>query len=646
MTKKILYGVGLVLAILMILGLIINSVLPILGINKPLTTIPIWISVVLVFGVILCIGYFKGLIQLTKLRIPLPVILVTLLPIAAIVGTELVNYTGSNLVLMIMLPMLVVVTIICMFTKVIPKQYWAYTIWMMALAVVLHRSLVSPYLIGTDSVLELRCARDVYSNGIWTTQLKDQSSVITMFSAYNTVLSITILPTMIANILFINCEWVLKLVFPILLSLVPVAVYELIKDYFSDKIAFLSAFALMSVYSFYTIVLMTQKQLIAFVFLAIFLLMYFDKKYNSKYKNVLLGMLGIGIIFSHYGTAIMFIGIIGVLALLSRKWSNIIMVGVLVCIAFTWYYSVGNSIVVNNMSHYSTVIMSNSDNGTEENPPGLIVRLITKGVSYLPPPLLILYVFSQLLICTGFIIVVWEWLKKKSKNINLQFIVISAIFLIILALEVFPSFSNLIGLDRVYIYCMMILFPLMFYAISKIKYATLISVAFVAVFFLMNIGFINQLIDKPLINSFALNPQSADDSIFTSKQLESAKWALEQDDAPIYTDNYGKYIFYYIDIPAKIIDQRITKNVMVYGLKAKKPFVKSDIPADSLIYLRKYNVNYNQLTMHYYDYDYEYTVGFPMEELGSFQEVINTARVVYENEDSKVLKTTIPYTYN
>jgi len=52
----------------------------------------------------------------------------------------------------------------------------------------------------------------------------------------------TILPVMVSKLASIAGLWVLKLIFPIMFSLVPLAVYEMLKTQFSDKTAFLSSF--------------------------------------------------------------------------------------------------------------------------------------------------------------------------------------------------------------------------------------------------------------------------------------------------------------------------------------------------------------------------------------------------------------------
>jgi uncharacterized membrane protein len=641
MAKKILYIMGCAVALLMMLGLLINYLLPLFGVSKPLTTIPI-ITSVLVCLIITGLIYFrKHKITIHKPHIPIPVLLLVLIPILVIGGTELVNYTGNNILLMIMIPLIVVVPIICLFTKVIPENYWSFAIWMMALAVVLHRSLVSPYLIGTDSVIEFRCFRDTIDRGIWvSSNYASAPQAISMFLNYNTTLSVTILPTMISKLFFIDGLWVFKVVFPVLLSTVPVAVYELVKSQFNSKIALLSAFGLMSIFSYFTILLMTQKQLVSFFFMSIFFVLYFDK--SIKIKLPLLFVLGCGVIFSHYGTAIIFIGLVLLVSVVSKKIPYIIMGLILGGIAFMWYKFSGNGITASGISYYSESIIS-TEKVTGDTPTGIIPRLINQGVTYLPNPLLILYVISQIMVVAGFVIVCYRWIFKHIRNIRLEYLVMSLAFLVVLALEIFPKFSNLIGLDRVYIYCMMVLFPFVFVTIDRFKYWAIIGLVLVSALFLWNVGYINEIEGHPLTNSIALDTNKSDDAIYTQGEMQGAMWVLYNTDGNgICSDNYGQYIFYSLDVPSKDL-QRVLDSILFYTIIDGQTVVKNNIKSGTYIYLRRYNIQNEQLTMHYFDYRYEYTVGFKIKDLVGFSEIIDSSKLVYQSKDCKVIQTTKDY---
>lgn len=631
--KKLVYGVGLFIVFLTLLGLMINYIGKWIGVVHPLNT-PIilgvfWISVFITLGI-----NKKRIYDWVKSwhGIHPSAYLLMFLPIMAIVGAELVNYTNSNIILMIMLPLIVLVPIMCLVKK-IPQNYWGFAIWMMALAILLHRALISPNLSGSDNILELSCFRATYLGQ----SFPQPNAVGSFYGTYNTVLSVTILPTMIQRITAISGVWIFKLVYPLLLSIVPVAIYELVKGQFNAKFALLSAFLVMSVYTFYTEILITDKTLIATVLFAVFLLMYFTKQ-----KWYLLVLMGIGVILSHYATAILFVILIIGMALVSRRKSDIVMSFIFVVVGVSWYLTQGNGASANHLSDIGkSLVTANTGIISSSGTINEVVRLFTRGVSYLPFSTLILYVISQILIGLGFLYMCWRLFIKKIKDVQLEYLALSFMLLALLALEIIPRFSSLIGLDRIYLYCMMALAPFMFVALSKIKCWVVISVILVGLFFLTNVGFVNQIIGHPLSNSIALDYQGSDYPVFTNQEIAGAEWLIANHNAEVYTDAYSQLIFYYIDSSTNIKDT-LTDNLMMFKLVPNLVVINT-IPSGSYIYLRKYNYNHNELTLVYYDFNVENITQYPISDLGSFAQVINSANMVYQNTDCEIIKTTINY---
>jgi len=631
--KKLVYGFGLLIVFLMVLGLAINYIGKWIGVLHPLNT-PIiltvfWLSVIVVVGI-----NKQRIYNWVKSwqKIHPSAYFLMLLPIMAIIGAEIVNYANSNIVLMVMLPLIVLVPIMCL-TKKIPQNYWGFAIWMMALAILLHRALISPNLSGSDNILESSCFRATYLGQ----SFPQVNAVGSFYGTYNTVLSVTILPTMIERITAINGVWIFKLVYPLLLSIVPVAVYELIKGQFNAKYALLSAFLVMSVYTFYTEILITDKTLIATILFAVFLLMYFTKQ-----KWYFLILVGIGVILSHYATAILFVVLMVGITFVSRKKSDIVMSLIFIVVGLSWYLTQGNGASANHLSDIGkSLISANTGIISSSGTINEVVRLFTSGVSYLPFSTLILYVISQILVSLGFLYICWRLFIKRVKDVQLEYLVLSLMLLILLTLELIPRFSSLIGLDRIYLYCMMALAPFMFVALSKIKGWVVISLILVGLFFLTNVGFINQIIGHPLSNSIALDYQGSDYPVFTNQEIKGAEWLIANHNADVYTDAYSQLIFYYIDSSTNIKDN-LTDNLMLFKL-IPNPVIVNQIPVGSYIYLRKYNFNRNELTLVYYDFNVEDITEYPINELGSFAQVVNAAKLVYQNSDCEIIQTTTNY---
>jgi hypothetical protein len=188
---------------------------------------------------------------------------------------------------------------------------------------------------------------------------------------------------------------------------------------------------------------------------------------------------------------------------------------------------------------------------------------------------------------------------------------------------------------------MMALAPFMFVALSKIKGWVVISLILVGLFFLTNVGFINQIIGHPLSNSIALDYQGSDYPVFTNQEIKGAEWLIANHNADVYTDAYSQLIFYYIDSSTNIKDN-LTDNLMLFKL-IPNPVIVNQIPVGSYIYLRKYNFNRNELTLVYYDFNVEDITEYPINELGSFAQVVNAAKLVYQNSDCEIIQTTTNY---
>jgi uncharacterized membrane protein len=376
--------------------------------------------------------------------------------------------------------------------------------------------------------------------------------------------------------------------------------------------------------------------------------MLFDKN-NKLY---LLGLLALGVILAHYGTAILFIGLIIGYSIATRKIKYIVLSVTLFIIGFVWYRTQNSGIVANQVTSISQWVASTPAIGIGSGTiadvhstfGNMIVRMFVQGVTYLPLPLLILYVISQVLIVAGFIIVSWRWILKKVRNISIGYMALALMSLGLLALELLmKQLANIIGIERIYLFCLMFLAPFVFVAINKFKRLEIVAVLFVGLFFLLNVGFINQVGGKPISNSIALNPNESDYPIFTSKEIEGANWLVTHTTGSIYTDTYSQFIFYYYNIPADDT-YRVWSNIILFDLdKDSNPIVTNELSQGSYIYLRKFNIEHEEMTIHYFHYNTEGTVAYSLDRLGKFGQVVETAEIVYQNSDCKVLRTTIGY---
>jgi uncharacterized membrane protein len=664
MTKRILYGIGLLFIFLMVLGLVLNYLLPILGISNPLTSVPIVVSFwacVIIVAILNRKRIYHWLISFKKPSIPKSVYALILLPIMAVGGAELVNYLSSNILVMILMVMIVVVPIVCMFTKFIPKQYWSFAIWMMALSLILQVALISNSLWGADNILEYGCYRVTDMNGVY-----NSSPSITQYPTYYTSLAVTILPIMINKIFGIGGFWIFKIIFPILLSFLPVAVYETIKTQFSEKYAILSAFLTMSTYLFFTTMLTSEKQLVSMTLLSIFILAMVDN--GIRRKALLLFTIGLGIIVSHYSTAGLFVILFGLTAIIlqivnilrlklkhnekdlvpsKRFWLAV----VLVITCFGWYWLIGNGVVIRTFFGIGHYIAAGANVGANNAPISAqtsamikqnhVLYLIENGSNYMPYSLLIAYLFTQVLIGIGIIVALWQTYKKKV-HIHPAFLCFAIIMIGLMALELVSArFTAFIGMDRIYPIVLLILCVFMIVGAEFVlrKKAMIFSVVILVVFFLMNTGFIQQIVGFPLKNAISISQNAEDFTVFTDKEVAGARWAVSQN-MPIYYDDVAQFLFDYVAVTADKVASN-EGNILLRNYGEYK--VANDVSVGSLIYLRKFDIVHNKIPLGYLYPEVRDAQLVALDNLGDFSQVLRSGVVVYQNSDCRIIKTTVDY---
>ena len=691
--QVLLYSIGMSIAFLMFLGFFINLLYPYIGISRPISTLPLIITITLVLSILCFIAYIRDRrfseptrFNLSSLLSP-PALFLLLLPILAVLGAQLVNFYQSNLLLMILMVLLALVPLLLAFTRHLPERLYPLAIIMVALSLILHRSLISPYLWGADIISEYACFRTVVMNGFWT------SSSPNLIPAYNATLSVTILPAILTSLLSIDGLWVFKLIFPLSLSLVPLAMYQMLREQFGKKTAFLSAFFLMSMYLFYTVFPGVDKQLIATLFLALFAMLMVDKSIGGGIKTALLSVFGIALIVSHYSTAFLLVIIVPAalvfLYLLRRRSAvlTISLAAILITVTFTWYLLQSDGAVVKQFIGMgeTAVTMETATPDAETITPTIEShRMIAQGSENLPDTLRHIYIFTQFLLVVGIIGFIWRWLKRREKGISDEYMAFALLFLGILGLElIIPRFSLVISLDRIYSVCLFflapfcilggelliktlaiwlspafwktqvldklrqVLAPMTLPSGSKVNTLTLkISAVFCAFSLLLNTGFIYELAGQPLGNSIALSQDNVDFPIYNNQEFAAAEWLLYKNTITepdsIYYDSRTYHLFNYLDVLSEEITGKAMGTIL-YRPKNKTSEVITEVPAGSYIYLRSFNIEQQQLSLGWPGYQTMDVQQVGMGELGAFSTVITESSVIYSNGGARVLYTVSSY---
>lgn len=295
------YAFGLSLVTVMVIGAVASLILPLVGISR-----------IIEFDVLLAISVFLATIaaaaldeQLTvsfpRNRLSSPVLYgVLLLAPTSILGSALYTDTGNNLVL---LGLLLTIGLIPVYIVLFSTKTWYYPllIWSISLALLYHGQISTSFTITQplpQLTMELGRWIPNYADGV--------GSLLPNGVLYPTYAVITGLPMAV--------EW--NLVNPIIVSFLPVTLYETYRRHLSDSGSFLAVSIFVSAYSFYVLYPTAGRAATPVIFIALLGLAHSTDGISKQRRLVLLLCFGFGIAVSHYGTAYvvmfaLYVGLVG-----------------------------------------------------------------------------------------------------------------------------------------------------------------------------------------------------------------------------------------------------------------------------------------------------------------------------------------------
>jgi uncharacterized membrane protein len=309
--KKALLWIGLSISLLMFGGLFLNSLYP--YVSQPLSLPPILLTFNLIIISLALLSYTKnkenfniGMIfnfQLDlKAKLVSPLLLPLIFPIMAILGTYLMNTTQNNIILLLMLfsiPLYIVVVVLL--KEKVHKITYPISIWMIGLGLLLMHGLTSWHIVGRDVHFEYYVYNLALNGFHW--------SISEYQNPYNACLSITILPVIYSVLSNFNGEYIFKLFFALIGSVIPLVIYTKSKKYVGELGGFFAS--LLFVFQTYFIyILGIVRQEIAFLFFFLSILVLFESKIGNLSRKFLFIILICSVIVSHYATAYFAIALI------------------------------------------------------------------------------------------------------------------------------------------------------------------------------------------------------------------------------------------------------------------------------------------------------------------------------------------------
>jgi uncharacterized membrane protein len=308
-----LYAIGISISVVIFVGLLLNTLAPLVGINDPLSTF----HLILVFSVVivgLCIAsYTRDRNFAAPTQVPIDTVSpgqlsLLLLPFLSIFGAYLVTYYEINWLILFMLIGIGIAVIVVSLRNQIGGSTYALAIFVISLSLLLSNALVSRYLWGWDVLGEANVVNHVVTSAVWNPayNVDFNSPLSQTVTQYNSVLSTAIFGPIVSKIGNIDIAPLFKIVYPVLYALVPVALYQLFRKQTSDIIAFLSSFYFVTALTFSMEMLSLPRQEIAELFLVLVLLLIFDRTFRTATKRGLLVLFSATLVVSHYGIAYLF----------------------------------------------------------------------------------------------------------------------------------------------------------------------------------------------------------------------------------------------------------------------------------------------------------------------------------------------------
>ena len=476
--ETLLFSVGLSIAFLMFGGLFINEFYFLFGVSQPLSLMPLIItlnSLILIGGVLVYLRSEEAkLFNTDSLQTSPFALLLVCLPILSIVGAMWVNAHGNNIILLLMIIAISLLFIVGVLSKkVLPSKFYPFAVFMIAIAILYHSSLISNYIVpyGSDVPVEYFVFKTTENNAYWSSTPFFFRDIV--YGRNNAMLSVTILPTIYSVLLHIDSTWMFKLLFPLIFAFVPLGLYQVWQTYISKKHAFIAAFLFMAQFTFYTEMLGLNRQIIAELFFVLLLLVIVNKKMKPLSKKMFFMVFSFALVTSHYGLAEIFLFflffalIFQIVLKRSSKNVTVSMVVFFFVVMFVWYIFTSGSVTFDSFVEFGDYVYGQLGNFFD---PAAREQTVLRGLGMEGSPSFwntisrIFAYLTQALIVVGFVgLVTKRAISRFEQEFRFgdEFFVFSSIALTFLAaLILVPGLAQTMNMTRFYHILLFFLAPL------------------------------------------------------------------------------------------------------------------------------------------------------------------------------------------
>ncbi len=557
----------------------------------------------------------------------------TLFPLISIIGVFLLNRYGNGLILNILIISIGLYILFTINFAVINSQVvYPIVLFCIGLALLLMSGLITSHVLhACDIEWEALLFRSVMSNQYWD-NLQFTSE---WYGTYNSCLSVTLLPAIYAIILGIHWEFIFKLIFPLLFSVVPVVGYTIFRNFLSNSYSFIAGLFLLSQNIFITIIQLPRQE-IALIFFSLMLLVLFNVQMQKSHKSLLLITFGLSLIVSHYTTAyicLILITPLWILRCFSNKYQKLPvlrkyfsieypklqadltlpMILLLVVFMFLWYSQITETQFVNMVTFQEHLVNNLGkifalESRNAESMKNLIFSNIT--------PIIFIrmsIVYTTLVLTTIGALHILFKPSKLSLNTNYR-VLLGMSELLLMSTMLLPYVSKGYGLQRLYFQLIVVLAPAFVVGIllisrkmklpAKIIFSTIILLLIISE---MGVLFIGSN-EYPASYTMLLN---ANGSFYTRHQvfdqeIAAINWLSTNYDgtSQIWGDWYSDLVTIYADLFSN-------RNVFDWNRD----------PTNSYIFLRNVNVAGHQV----------YVNATHATDISTYQHILSSKNELYDN---------------
>jgi uncharacterized membrane protein len=301
-------AVGLSVLFLIFAGLFFNEIYSAAGITNPLSVPYLLPSLSFALFLLAIVAYRLSREDRPFITVPnlpsllnengsLPLLLIpSLFPFLAVIGTYLMNAQQNNgilIALLLLIPSYVVTLVVLQGRRNIAPVVFPVTILMISGALLLAQGLTSNYVVGTDVWAEYQAYQQVVSAQQWTF-ISNQHLTAT--------LGTSLLPVVYQLITGIGGLYMFKLLLQLICSVTPLVVYIIARKYLTGIYAFLASFLFMAQLKFIVDIQSAVREEIALLFFALVFMVLLADDLKGQRKTLLFLLFATGVILTHYTT--------------------------------------------------------------------------------------------------------------------------------------------------------------------------------------------------------------------------------------------------------------------------------------------------------------------------------------------------------